>query len=330
MNREQALAEIRSWISQGIISEADLSRTIAAAPAPERAGWIRHRFTIAEVLYALGGVLVLSGIGVLIAQQWQNLPTIARILVTFGSAVAAYGVGIALLSHPALGKLGQVFAALSGILMPIGVATILYEMDLDIGALNTQVLLASVCLLIFGVSSVVFRRTVFYVFTLLFGTWFYFATALWLVEGNPMFQTGRFIQYLILIAGAAYLALGYYFDLRSMEYAARRLYAIGTLGFLGAAFALGGWFPDQNAFWEFIFPFLAVGFIFLSVPTRSGAFLTLGSLFLMGYIGKITAEYFADTFGWELSLVVAGLLVMATGYVSLRLRRKYLRPGEAA
>src|SRR3989344_2677069 len=167
MDKATAIEQIRSWIKQGVITEADLSRA-ALAPAVERGGLIRHRFTIAEVLYALGGVLVLSGIGVLIAQQWENLPMIARILVTFGSAVAAYGVGVALLPHAALGKLGQVFAALSGVLMQIGVATIFYEMNLNIGALDTQVLLASICLLIFGISSAVLRRTVFHIFTLLF------------------------------------------------------------------------------------------------------------------------------------------------------------------
>src|SRR5262249_40735983 len=102
------------------------------------------------------------------------------------------------------------------------------------------------------------------------------------------------------------------------------LYGLGVLAFLGGALALGNWEPHQNVFWELIFPGLVFGVIFLSVHLKSKAFLTFGSMYLMGYILKITAEYFKNGLGWPLALILAGFLLMAVGYYSFYLNRKYI------
>jgi hypothetical protein len=64
--------------------------------------------------------------------------------------------------------------------------------------------------------------------------------------------------------------------------------------------------------------------VYASVHVKSKALLTFGSLFLGAYLVKITSEYFSDSLGWPLALVIAGLLLMAVGYVTLRLKRTYL------
>jgi hypothetical protein len=102
------------------------------------------------------------------------------------------------------------------------------------------------------------------------------------------------------------------------------LYGFGMLLFLGAALALGAWKPDQNVWWELAFPGLVFGVMFLSVYLKSKAFLTFGSLYLMVYILKITAEYFADSLGWPLALVLTGLGLIAIGYLYFKLKKKYL------
>ena len=73
-----------------------------------------------------------------------------------------------------------------------------------------------------------------------------------------------------------------------------------------------------------IFPVLVFGALYLSVHLKSKSFLTFGTLFLMGYILKLTSEYFSDSLGWPLALVIAGLAMIAAGYLSLYLKRKYM------
>jgi hypothetical protein len=77
-------------------------------------------------------------------------------------------------------------------------------------------------------------------------------------------------------------------------------------------------------FWELVFPGLVFGVMFLSVYLRSKAFLTFGSLYLVAYIFKITGEYFAESMGWPLVLVLTGLGLIAIGYLHFSLKRKYL------
>jgi hypothetical protein len=99
------------------------------------------------------------------------------------------------------------------------------------------------------------------------------------------------------------------------------LYAFGSLAFLGSTLALGGWKPSQNAFWELALPGLVFGVLYLSVHLRSKALLTFGSLFLGAYLAKITGEYFSDSMGWPLALIVLGLLLMGVGFLTFRLKR---------
>ena len=77
-------------------------------------------------------------------------------------------------------------------------------------------------------------------------------------------------------------------------------------------------------FWELIYPGLVFGTLFLSVHVKSKAFLTWGTLFLMAYLLKITSEYFSSGLGWPLALVLAGLMLIGTGYMSFSLKKKYM------
>jgi hypothetical protein len=102
------------------------------------------------------------------------------------------------------------------------------------------------------------------------------------------------------------------------------LYSFGSLAFLGAALSLGGWKPSQNAFWELVFPGLVFVVLYASVHLKSRPLLAVGSLFLASYLVKITNEYFKDSLGWPLALVISGLALMGVGYLTLRLKRRYL------
>jgi hypothetical protein len=102
------------------------------------------------------------------------------------------------------------------------------------------------------------------------------------------------------------------------------LYGFGIIAFLGAALGLGGWAPDANAFWEVGFAGLVFGTIFMSVYLKSKVLLTFGSIFLMGYIIKITGEYFSNSLGWPTALILAGLALIGVGYYTVRLNKKYL------
>ena len=153
------------------------------------------------------------------------------------------------------------------------------------------------------------------------GTWLepevWGTVADWVI--GVMFGTGT-----VLFAGLAYMLLGYSFVGSDREVLTGWLYTFGVFGFLGAAFALGEWKPNQSLFWEAIYPGLVFGIIFLSTHLKSRIFLIFGSLALGAYLSKITAEYFSDSLGWAFSLVIVGFLLMGVAYLAVRLNRRYV------
>ena len=58
--------------------------------------------------------------------------------------------------------------------------------------------------------------------------------------------------------------------------------------------------------------------------TMQSSYLLFGTLFLMLYILKITAEYFSDSLGWAFSLVIAGFGLILIGYIAFEIHKKYL------
>ena len=101
------------------------------------------------------------------------------------------------------------------------------------------------------------------------------------------------------------------------------LYFFGTLGTLGSAIGLSGFKPNTNWLWELLAPILIIAAIFSSLRLKSRSLLILGIIFLMAFIIKITGEYFTNTLGWPLSLVIIGLCLIALGYLAVSLNKKY-------
>ena len=194
---------------------------------------------------------------------------------------------------------------------------------LDTGSYGVQSVSSGILLVTFLLSYLANRKTIFTIFNIIFGTWLFFSFTGFLVGGNPNFDW-QFSAYRVLCTGLVYVLLGYYFTETPHRAITGALYGFGVFCFLGAALALGDWKPDQNLFWELIFPGLVFGVMFLSVYLKSTAFLTFGSLYLIAYIFKITSEYFTQSLGWPLALVLTGLGLIAIGYLHFNLKKKYL------
>jgi len=143
-----------------------------------------------------------------------------------------------------------------------------------------------------------------------------------MVGGRPSFEQLDFYEYRVLLVGLTYILLGYSLARHKLKPLTGWLYSFGVLGFLGAALALGGWTPNQNMFWEISFPAFSLGAMFVSIYLKSRSFLIFGAIFLMAYLLKITAEYFTDTLGWPLALVLAGLALIGIGFGTFYMKKQ--------
>lgn len=329
MNKEEVLQAVREAAARNQLSQAELlaaynsgQGTQTVAPHLKQAG-------LADVLSYLGGAIVAIGIAILIATNWDVLSTPVQLLATLGVGLAAYVSAWLLGQREETANMSQAGFLASAIILPIGLSVAFDKAGYDLSLAATQTALSAVLLFIFALTDYLKRQAFFTLLTIIFGTWFYFASTSYITAGAPHLLTFHFQEYRVLLAGLTYILLGYAFSATKRQALTGILYSFGLLGFLGAALALSGWIPEQNVFWEVIFPGLVFGVIFLSIHLKSKAFLTFGALFLIAYIMKLTWEYFSDSLGWPLALVIAGLVLVGVGYLTHYLNKKYLRTSAA-
>lgn len=330
MNKEDVLRQIRQLSAQGLITKDEMAAAYDAGTRGDSKLAETQRVGISSILYYVGGAIVFLGISVLVGQHWKALTDATKILSTLGSGIAAYLAGLFLSRNKRLEIASQAFYLISALVTPLGLHVAFDVAGLDAGSAGVQSLISGILLVTYLLSYVVHRRTVFTLFNVIFGTWLFFSFTSVLVGSHPKSWWDfsgfwwDFCAYRVLCTGLAYGFLGYAFKDTSQRALTGALYGFGVFYFLGAALALGNWKPNQNIFWELAFPGLVFGVMFLSVHLKSKAFLTFGSLYLMTYIMKITTEYFKDSLGWPLALVVTGLGLIGIGYLHVNLKQRYL------
>lgn len=325
MDKNQILNAIKYLASQKVISKEEvLTAFEEGAIGLRKDSALTHKLNLAEVLYFIGGLIVVIGISVLVYQNWTTLNFFSRLLASLGSAIAAYIVGFIFSKYEKLDLVGEAFYLISALVMPIGLSVLFDQMGLKIHESGVQTIISAILFAVFVGSYFIFRKIIFLIFGIAFATWLFFSFTNFLLGSSPLIREFKLTEYRFLLIGLSYVLLGYFFSNKVEKALTGPLYGFGVLGFLGAAMALGGWKPNQNIFWELLFPGLVFGVIFLSVHLRSKSFLLFGTIYLMGYILKITAEYFSQGLGWPLALVIAGLLLIVIGYVSFNIHRRYL------
>ncbi len=284
----------------------------------------RRKFSIINVLYALGGIIVVIGIVLFFQQRWESLNSTARILVTLGSSIAAYAAGIALIRLKKFSGVAWSFFLIFALLAPFGIFITMNTLHFTSPIISYENAIYSIMFIWVLASFFLLRLTIFRVFSVIFGSLLYFSLTGALLERNPAIQLDTAFEYRFLLLGISYMLMGYGWQAKTPTFT-QWMYSIGTIMFLGAALALGGYAPAANQFWEIIFVGLTFGIMFLSVTLKSRAMLIFGSLFLMGYIMKITAEYFSDSLGWPISLILAGFALIGIGYGTFMMNQRYLK-----
>lgn len=324
MDKTTLIAELRAALVEGRLSSSDVRAVLGETSVTEgrEEGDARHN-RAAHLLYYMGGTIVAIGIAVFVSIHWEELSSFLRILLTLGAGLLLYVAAVFLARDGRLGRLPDAFHIAGALLIPGGVFVTLNEMGVVGGDFGTGLIFLGFCLM-YLFSFVALRRIILLLFSIIFGVMSYLLVTDALPGATPLFGHLEYNGYRVLVLGAALVSLGYGLSLRSERSLSGILYAFGTLAILGAALALGDWKPSDiiPRLWESVYPGLSLGAMFLSLRIRSISMLVFGALFTVGYIGKITGEYFADSTGWPLALILIGAAMIGIGYMTLQLSRK--------
>ena len=321
MEKQELLQELKSQYEQKLIKREEALAVFdeASAIATDK------KATVSHLLYYLGAAIVVFGIAILIGQNWQNLNAVSRVVATLGAGIASFVVGVILRQDEKLSSLDQAFFFISSMVTPIGISVVFDVAGYSLSSLHTQMVISGILSLMYLFSFVVLRNSLFIVFAVIYLTAFFYIITNYLFVNNPQLIGLHFNEYRTLAVGLSYIFLGHYFAPGARRGLTGPLYGFGVLAFLGAVFALTGWSPRQNLFWELIFPFVDFGVIFLSLKLKSKSFLVFGSIFLIAYILKLTVEYFSKSLGWPLALVIVGFAIIGVGYLTFFLNQRYLK-----
>jgi hypothetical protein len=319
MEKQTLLAEIEQLASYKKITLKELVAAYNSGKHLRSKGISYNQATLEQIFYYLGGAIIFIGISILIGQHWASLTFFTRLMATLGSGIIAYVVGVLLQSNRNFAPIGQAFFLISALVLPLGFYVLLQHFGFKPNQDGLQAIISGILFFFFLISYWIFPITLFIIFNILFGSWLILSLTNFMIGGDPYFAYLSFFSYRTLLLAIVYLLLGYHYAEQEKHTLSGVLYGIGSFVLLSTVLNLSGWKPRQNLFWEETLFILSFVVIFLSVPLRSRALLTIGTFFLMIFIGKLTTEYFVNNLGWPLALVLAGLMMIMIGYTSIRI-----------
>jgi MFS family permease len=325
MDKYEILNSVRQLAAQNLLNKQELLEAFYGS-SENSSVKAEAGLKISDILYFIGAAIIFLGVSVLVYQNWDVYNSITRIAITIGSCLAAFIVAIVLNKYENFQKASNGFFMLFGLLAPLALNVVFFESGVDYATNSIQAAIFAILAAVFASAFYYFRKTILLLFLILFSSGlFHFVINLLVGSNFSSEDQVKIYEYRFLILGLGYMLLGYYFSSTLRKSLSGFLNGFGSLMFLGSAMALGGYSPNENIFWELIYPVLVFGLLFLSVYVKSKAYLVFGSLFLIGYILKLTGEYFTTGLGWPLALVLAGLAIMGVGYYAVKLNKKYFQ-----
>lgn len=278
-------------------------------------------FNVAEIFYFIGGGLAALGVGILLYQNWEFFSLGTKLLATIGFGVASQFAGMVFFQRKETVRVGMAFFLIAALVLPIGLRVVIDALGYSIGY-GAHTCMAATMFVLYLVFASTVRSNVFTLFAVLYATWLFFSITSLIVDGTA-FNTSDLVYGRFLVTGLSYILIGYSFSRDERSSLSPALYDLGIFAVLGAALLLGGYDENSNLFWELIYPVLIIATMCVSVFLKSKGFLLAGALFLVAYIVKITREYFADSVGWPLALVLIGMGIVGVGYLSVSMHKRY-------
>ncbi|MCA9364892.1 MAG: hypothetical protein KC736_03305 [Candidatus Moranbacteria bacterium] len=324
MEKEQLLQELSEKINTGKINREEVLAYFEAVNETKEGGIMKETrstmsFSVTKLLYGLGAVIVVVGIVALVSQVWSSLGSSGHIIITLGIGILTAVLGSILLKSRPEDNIGIVFHFIGGVLIPGGAVVTLSEMNIDLLTPWPFAIIFGVVFALYLLINAIQKNIILMFFAITNGTIFIYLTTE-SITSSLIYNSDKLYAYLTMAVGASYLLLAHAFREGRNKKLVRALCLFGVTGFLGAAFSQ----VYDSVLWQVSYFVVVAGGLALSVYMRSRIILIMGALFLVAHIIYITSEYFADSIGWPISLVILGFLFIGLGYVSININRKYI------
>lgn len=322
MNKQETLSFIQEELSKKNISKDDLLNIVNKNRDSQG-----ESNKLINVLYTIGAIIAVTGISILIGQNWNDIGMFGRLITTLGIFLATY-ITAFILQKPEQKILSQVMFSVSAILAPVSAWALLQESNIDF-SIKYQTITALLLTIIFATALFVTRKHILVLITLVFATWGYFTEILHIFDISNYY--GDFyddvLKWWVILLGIAYMFIAYGYqsilkpdespEVKEKNIIQGIIYNLGALGVLIGGISVGGVF-------DALFVAIIFAVFYIGVYLRSNMMLLLGAIFLVSHIIKITSKYFVDTIGWSVSLILIGFIIIGVSYGTFYISKKYI------
>lgn len=348
MNKEQVIYTIKDSIKQNIVTKDEV---ISAAMSVSEAGFVRSNESdssdksslVPKVLYTIGGVIAVVGVIVLLSNNWNAIGFIGRWLTTVGFGLVTFVSAFLTYKKPQYNILSQVFLVISAITLFIGGFVWINGAAITTwDSADSSLLVSGLLFVVFTVALYVTNKRVLHLIATVFFTVAYYASVAKLLKGSgfDLYVLKDIVVYASMILAFGYMMYGSWVKkivedgevLKNENPALAKMGTTNTTNrtlssiytfFAFALFMFSALFLGD--FWNFIYAFLAIGAVILSINLKTQIGLVITSIAIGIYCIKISVQYFADSISFSLALLISGLLIIALGYLTYYLNKKYIK-----
>lgn len=307
--RTRALDDIAALARQHGLTAADIAAALGEAPAAGDGS--PRRVVAVRVLAWLGGTFVFAGIGVFIALQWEAMNPAARVIVTLGSGLATFTLGLLSSRDLRFERAATPLLLIAGALEPTGMLVAFDEFGSGGDWRWASLLTSGTMALQFAASFGLLRRGAPLFLTIAFATLF------WWTAFDLLGMDGTLTA---LVIGLALLLTAVGVDRTGYRGITPFWYFAGAVAFLAGLFDV-----VEGTLVEVLFLGVAAGLVYLSAILHSRMLLFVATAAILAYTAWFTGEHFAESIGWPLALIVLGLFMIGLSALAFRIDRKYVR-----
>lgn len=308
--RQAALSEIVRLAREHHIDADEIAANLTHAPAPER-----QKGLVGRLFNYIGGIFVFAGICVLVSMIWDDIGSAQRVIVTFGTGLCAFILGMTALKDPRFEKAATPLFLVSALLQPTGIFVFLKEYLPETGdPLLAATLVFAVMTAQQGLAFLQTRRTSLLFLAMAFWNFFLGTAMAWLdMSENWMF----------IMLGFAMLSVTWGIGRTPHRAITPFWYLIGGVMLLSA-----WWEQFEGTILDLSFLGVSAFLVYLAIAAGSRSLLFISVLGLLGYLGYFAEEYFADVVGWPICLIVLGFAMMGLSAYALKLGQKIAARGR--
>ena len=279
-------------------------------------------FRLSNILYYIGALTILVGIYTFLTLKDGALNLEMALLITSGSAIASYIIGVLFSGCSKMDPIGRGFFLIS---LPMASSAIFFAllfMGIKPCTLETLIWTSSILLVTSLVSYMIFGKNVFIPFVAIYGTLLFFLLCELLNLGQ-YFPYSRFIVYQVIFVAFVYILTGYIFSRALCEpQISGTLYGFGAFLLLGGAFFLSDVEMKMNMDWVFGYPILLFFAFVTGILLRSKSIIVFGILYLLAYFTLIANEAFMHSECAAFTTSLCGLGVIVFGLIISYMERK--------